>query len=80
MGEKAPFEDQRETHGICLGHQIALRSGGGTSLCQGTGIVRYVAIFDGCGKIMWLTHLYRLVLSMVHMSVSLKQFDRRARM
>ena len=25
VGEKVPFDDRRETHGICLEHQIAIR-------------------------------------------------------
>ena len=27
VGEKAPFEDRRETHGICLSHRIQVRAG-----------------------------------------------------
>lgn len=44
VGEKAPFEDRRETHGICKAHRIQVRAGwnevfrstqpGGTSAAQ----------------------------------------------
>lgn len=44
VGEKAPFEDRRETHGICLVHRIQVRaswnnmsrsvSSGSTSMTQ----------------------------------------------
>ncbi|MCS6294212.1 MAG: hypothetical protein H8J66_14165 [Nitrospira sp.] len=27
FGEKAPFEDRRETHGICPSHRIQVRAG-----------------------------------------------------
>lgn len=27
VGEKAPFEDRRETHGICPSHRIQVRAG-----------------------------------------------------
>lgn len=27
VGEKAPFEDRRETHGICPAHRIQVRAG-----------------------------------------------------
>ncbi len=27
IGEKAPFEDRRETHGICPSHRIQVRAG-----------------------------------------------------
>jgi hypothetical protein len=28
LGEKMPFDDLRETHGICWAHQLALRVNG----------------------------------------------------
>ncbi|MFO0705924.1 MAG: hypothetical protein U0412_03635 [Nitrospira sp.] len=27
VGEKAPFEDRRETHGICPSHRVQVRAG-----------------------------------------------------
>jgi hypothetical protein len=27
VGEKAPFEDRRETHGICPAHRVQVRAG-----------------------------------------------------
>ena len=77
VGEKAPLEDLRETHGICLGHQRAMKTGGATNLCRATEIGQYVALFDGRETITWLTRFYRLVLSMAHISASLKYLDRR---
>lgn len=36
VGEKAPLDDRRETHGICREHQIAMRSvNGKKSVRQG---------------------------------------------
>ncbi|SPP64686.1 hypothetical protein [Nitrospira lenta] len=39
FGEKAPFEDRRETHGICPSHRIQVRNGWSeTGFARGNGI------------------------------------------
>lgn len=55
FGEKAPFDDRRETHGICPSHRVQVRNGwseagltcsntqGSTTLDVGESIVRSAA-------------------------------------
>lgn len=80
VGEKAPLEDRRETHGICLQHQIIMRDGGSTHLCQTTETNPSIAPISEGGETLRLTRFYRLVLTVAHIRAGLKHFAWKTRL
>ncbi len=70
VGEKAPLEDRRETHGICLDHQRAMRKGS-TNYGSAQGFTRYGASREMRWERRVLAHLCQVPRSIFHACVCL---------
>jgi hypothetical protein len=79
VGEKAPFEDLRETHGICFAHRVAVqarwkeagrRSGLMTSQAISVGAWSEFSILEAGSHI---------AMSAAHLWISLKKLTRKSR-
>jgi hypothetical protein len=67
VGEKAPLDDLRETHSICLEHETAVRA---RWVARGPRIGFYTAPTDHVRNLVWRTR--RVVLSALQLGVDLK--------
>ena len=74
VGEKAPLDDVRETHSICLEHETAVRA---RWFARGPRIGFYTAPTDNVRNLAWRTR--RMVLSALQLGVDLKSWASRAR-
>jgi hypothetical protein len=74
VGEKAPLDDMRETHSICLEHETAVRA---RWAAHGPRIGFYTASTDNVRHLAWRTR--RVVLSALQLGVDLKGWASKAR-
>lgn len=74
VGEKAPLDDLRETHSICLEHETAVRA---RWAARGPRIGFYRAPTDHARNIAWHTRL--VLLSALQRGVDLKDWASKAR-
>ena len=75
VGEKAPLDDLRETHSICLEHETAVRA---RWAARGTRIGFYTAPTGNVRSRAWRTR--RIVLSAVQLGVGLKDLASKVRL
>lgn len=74
VGEKAPLDDSRETHSICLEHETVVRA---RWVARGPRIGFYTASNDNVRNLAWRTR--RVVLSALQLGVDLKDGASKAR-
>ena len=74
VGEKAPLDDLRETHSICLEHETAVRA---RWVARGPRIGFYAASTDSVRNLTWRTR--RVVLSALQLGVDRKDWDSKTR-
>ena len=74
VGEKAPLDDMRETHSICLEHETAVRA---RWAAHGPRIGFYTVSTDNVRHFAWRTR--RVVLSALQLGVGLKDWASKAR-
>ena len=75
MGEKAPLDDPRETHSICLEHETAVRT---RWAARGPRMGFYAAPTGNVRSRVWSTR--RIVLSAMQLSVRLKGLASKVRL
>lgn len=79
VGEKAPLEDRRETHGICVTHRIAVQARWKEGVCGPEGRSPQFVSVGTESELSSSAVSGHYVLSVAHLWVGLRNLTRRAR-
>ena len=79
VGEKAPLEDRRETHGICIAHRVAVQAGWRDAV-RGSGMIgtQFIPVGAGSQRVAQETGR-QVALSAAHLWIGLMNLTRKAR-